>query len=151
MLSAGHQQSRCCLACRRAIAALSHVHAACRLHQSKLLPADYIAVKHSYDHDWPLKEDDFFPYADCPTCYWTGTYLPTACIACVFCRPALWPAMLVADVKSCLPAAGTAAVPVPLQCVLAQYVTGWAGTRLPAAARIPVNGIRMVSGSDACQ
>ena len=97
MLSGGRQQICCCLACRKASAALSHVRAACRLHQSKMLPADYTAVKNSYDHDWPLKQDDFFPYADCPTCYWTGTYLPTACIACAFCRPALWPAMLITE------------------------------------------------------
>lgn len=90
-----------------------------------MLPADYIAVKNSYDHDWPLKQDDFFPYADCPTCYWTGTYLPTACIACNF-RPALRPAIFAAEVKSCLPAAGGAAVYVPLQCVLAQHTTEWA-------------------------
>ena len=55
-------------------------------------------MKNSYDHDWPLKQDDFFPYADCPLCYWTGRYLPTACIACAFCRPALWPAILTAEV-----------------------------------------------------
>lgn len=21
---------------------------------------------------WPVRHDDFFPYADCPHCYWTG-------------------------------------------------------------------------------
>ena len=36
-------------------------------------PAEYVAVKHQYNHSWPLKTDDFFPYADCPVCYWTGT------------------------------------------------------------------------------
>jgi hypothetical protein len=35
-------------------------------------PAIYVAAKNAYNTTWPLKEDDFFPYADCPTCYWTG-------------------------------------------------------------------------------
>ncbi len=35
-------------------------------------PAAYTAAKHAYNVSWPLKTDDFFPYADCPTCYWTG-------------------------------------------------------------------------------
>lgn len=35
-------------------------------------PAEYVAAKHGYERRWPLKTDDFFPYADCPHCYWTG-------------------------------------------------------------------------------
>ena len=35
-------------------------------------PAAYVAAKHAYREPWPLKTDDFFPYADCPHCYWTG-------------------------------------------------------------------------------
>lgn len=35
-------------------------------------PSAYTAAKHAYNISWPLKTDDFFPYADCPTCYWTG-------------------------------------------------------------------------------
>ncbi len=35
-------------------------------------PEAYVAAKHSYKESWPLKRDDFFPYADCPHCYWTG-------------------------------------------------------------------------------
>ena len=35
-------------------------------------PADYVDAKNSYDEAWPLKTDDFFPYADNPTSYWTG-------------------------------------------------------------------------------
>ena len=121
----------CCLPCHRASAAVVHAlpadctKAICCL-QTTLLPADYIAVKNGYDHDWPLKQDDFFPYADCPTCYWTGTYLPSALIACVICRPALWHAVLVVEEKNCLPAAGVAVVSVPLQCVLSQHIAGWA-------------------------
>lgn len=32
----------------------------------------YAAAKHAYDTEWPLKQDDFFPYADFPHSYWTG-------------------------------------------------------------------------------
>jgi len=36
-------------------------------------PAAYVEAKASYaDVAWPVKTDDFFPYADCPHCYWTG-------------------------------------------------------------------------------
>jgi hypothetical protein len=36
-------------------------------------PAEYVEAKASYaDVAWPVKTDDFFPYADCPHCYWTG-------------------------------------------------------------------------------
>ena len=35
-------------------------------------PSAYVKAKHSYNATWPLKTDDFFPYADCPTCFWTG-------------------------------------------------------------------------------
>ena len=38
-------------------------------------PARYVAAKHSYQQPWPLKTDDFFPYADFPHCYWTGSPL----------------------------------------------------------------------------
>ncbi|KAK9786492.1 hypothetical protein WJX73_000911 [Symbiochloris irregularis] len=37
-------------------------------------PSQYVAAKHAYSTPWPLKTDDFFPYADCPTCYWTGYF-----------------------------------------------------------------------------
>ena len=48
-------------------------------------PADYVAVKHQYNHSWPLKTDDFFPYADCPVCYWTGECCPVLCCAALRC------------------------------------------------------------------
>lgn len=35
-------------------------------------PATYTAAKHSYNRSWPLKTDDFFPYADNEFSYWTG-------------------------------------------------------------------------------
>ena len=41
-------------------------------------PATYVDAKHSYGAAWPLKTDDFFPYADCPHCYWTGADLDRA-------------------------------------------------------------------------
>jgi hypothetical protein len=35
-------------------------------------PSKYLdAVK---EMELELKTDDFFPYADCPSCYWTGFY-----------------------------------------------------------------------------
>ena len=35
-------------------------------------PPRYAAAKHGYGQRWPLKRDDFFPYADFPHSYWTG-------------------------------------------------------------------------------
>jgi 7-cyano-7-deazaguanine synthase in queuosine biosynthesis len=36
-------------------------------------PAAYVAAKASYSNvSWTVKRDDFFPYADCAHCYWTG-------------------------------------------------------------------------------
>jgi alpha-mannosidase len=40
-------------------------------------PADYFAAKAAYSKKtWPLKVDDFFPYADRAHAYWTGAVLP---------------------------------------------------------------------------
>ena len=39
-------------------------------------PSRYVAAKHSYGRAWPLKTDDFFPYADTPVSYWTSGRLP---------------------------------------------------------------------------
>lgn len=38
-------------------------------------PAKYVDAKNGYDEPWPVKTDDFFPYADNPTSYWTGELL----------------------------------------------------------------------------
>ena len=38
-------------------------------------PARYVAAKHSYGAAWPLKTDDFFPYADTPVSFWTSCAL----------------------------------------------------------------------------
>lgn len=35
-------------------------------------PEAYVDAKHSFNASWPLKTDDFFPYADCAVCMWTG-------------------------------------------------------------------------------
>lgn len=29
-------------------------------------PAEYVAAKHAYDQEWPVKTDDFFPYSGAP-------------------------------------------------------------------------------------
>lgn len=43
-----------------------------------LPPCRYVAAKHGYGARWPLKEDDFFPYADFPHAFWTGKAGPGA-------------------------------------------------------------------------
>ena len=37
-------------------------------------PSDYVEAKYSYNYSWPVKYDDFFPYADTPHSYWTGYF-----------------------------------------------------------------------------
>ncbi|GMN57390.1 hypothetical protein TIFTF001_026498 [Ficus carica] len=37
-------------------------------------PSIYTDAKHATDQKWPLKTDDFFPYADKPNAYWTGYF-----------------------------------------------------------------------------
>ncbi|XP_047949898.1 probable alpha-mannosidase At5g13980 isoform X2 [Salvia hispanica] len=37
-------------------------------------PSIYTDVKHALDEPWPLKSDDFFPYADRENAYWTGYF-----------------------------------------------------------------------------
>lgn len=38
-------------------------------------PAEYVAAKHAYRRDWPVKRDDFFPYSDSQHAFWTGSLL----------------------------------------------------------------------------
>lgn len=52
---------------------IHHVNADGRVNVFYSTPAAYVAAKASYSNtSWPVKADDFFPYADCPHCYWTG-------------------------------------------------------------------------------
>eukprot|EP00252_Welwitschia_mirabilis_P007627 TRINITY_DN1919_c0_g1_i1.p1 TRINITY_DN1919_c0_g1~~TRINITY_DN1919_c0_g1_i1.p1 ORF type:complete len:1055 (-),score=246.23 TRINITY_DN1919_c0_g1_i1:132-3296(-) len=37
-------------------------------------PSIYTTEKNKANESWPLKTDDFFPYADCEHCYWTGYF-----------------------------------------------------------------------------
>ena len=37
-------------------------------------PTRYLDSLHDAGLTWELKTDDFFPYADCPWCYWTGYF-----------------------------------------------------------------------------
>ena len=49
-------------------------------------PSRYVAAKHSYGAQWPLKTDDFFPYADTPVSYWTSEPLaPSGSAICLSC------------------------------------------------------------------
>ncbi|KAJ1689196.1 hypothetical protein LUZ63_013351 [Rhynchospora breviuscula] len=37
-------------------------------------PSHYVDVLNSLEESWPLKFDDYFPYADSPNAYWTGYF-----------------------------------------------------------------------------
>ncbi|XP_065910012.1 lysosomal alpha-mannosidase-like [Dysidea avara] len=37
-------------------------------------PSRYVDAIHQANMTWEVKTDDFFPYADCPWCYWTGYF-----------------------------------------------------------------------------
>ena len=37
-------------------------------------PTHYVEAVHAANLTWEVKTDDFFPYADCPFCYWTGYF-----------------------------------------------------------------------------
>ncbi|KAG9445829.1 hypothetical protein H6P81_011957 [Aristolochia fimbriata] len=37
-------------------------------------PSIYTDAKHATNESWPLKTDDYFPYADHPNAYWTGYF-----------------------------------------------------------------------------
>ena len=48
-------------------------------------PDYYTQQKHIYSRrngaiKWPLKTDDFFPYSDCPHCFWTGYFTSRAAL-----------------------------------------------------------------------
>ena len=37
-------------------------------------PSKFTKALYDADLKWDLKTDDFFPYADCPSCFWTGYF-----------------------------------------------------------------------------
>lgn len=37
-------------------------------------PHEYVKAKASYDKEWPVKVDDFFPYSDAVEAFWTGYF-----------------------------------------------------------------------------
>ena len=37
-------------------------------------PSRYLKALHDAKKTWEVKTDDFFPYAHCPHCYWTGYF-----------------------------------------------------------------------------
>ena len=45
---------------------IHHVNQDGRVNVFYSTPAAYAAAKNRYNASWPLKTDDFFPYADCP-------------------------------------------------------------------------------------
>ena len=51
---------------------IHHVNLDGRVNAFYSTPAAYVDAKHSFNASWALKTDDFFPYADCPSCMWTG-------------------------------------------------------------------------------
>ncbi|CAE7688933.1 unnamed protein product [Symbiodinium pilosum] len=53
---------------------IQHVNADGRVHVFYSTPGRYVDAKKSEQVTWPLKEDDFFPYADGPHQFWTGYF-----------------------------------------------------------------------------
>eukprot|EP01126_Amoeba_proteus_P042431 TRINITY_DN4611_c0_g2_i1.p1 TRINITY_DN4611_c0_g2~~TRINITY_DN4611_c0_g2_i1.p1 ORF type:complete len:1005 (-),score=211.24 TRINITY_DN4611_c0_g2_i1:125-2698(-) len=53
---------------------IDYVNADGRLNIFYSTPSRYVDAKKTYPITWPVKTDDFFPYADCPHCYWTGYF-----------------------------------------------------------------------------
>lgn len=77
------------VACGGAAARLiHHVNADGRVNVLYSTPSAYVAAKAGYANtSWPVKGDDFFPYADCEHCYWTGARAlgsTTACAGAVY-------------------------------------------------------------------
>ncbi|KAF6993710.1 hypothetical protein CFC21_010565 [Triticum aestivum] len=45
-----------------------------RVHALYSTPSIYTDAKHASNESWPLKQDDYFPYADSTNAYWTGYF-----------------------------------------------------------------------------
>jgi alpha-mannosidase len=45
-----------------------------RVHALYSTPSIYTDAKHASNESWPLKYDDYFPYADAKNAYWTGYF-----------------------------------------------------------------------------
>ena len=45
-----------------------------RVHVFYSTPSIYLKALHDAGQVWGVKTDDFFPYAHCAHCYWTGFY-----------------------------------------------------------------------------
>ncbi|KAJ1295941.1 hypothetical protein BS78_01G261000 [Paspalum vaginatum] len=51
-----------------------HVNKDDRVHALYSTPSIYTDAKHISNESWPVKYDDYFPYADAKNAYWTGYY-----------------------------------------------------------------------------
>ncbi|KAJ8773047.1 hypothetical protein K2173_028224 [Erythroxylum novogranatense] len=53
---------------------IHYVNADGRVNALYSTPSIYTDAKYAADEEWPLKTEDFFPYADHPNAYWTGYF-----------------------------------------------------------------------------
>ncbi|WCJ28982.1 Alpha-mannosidase [Euphorbia peplus] len=53
---------------------IHHVNKDGRVHALYSTPSIYTDAKNAADESWPLKTDDYFPYADRENAYWTGYF-----------------------------------------------------------------------------
>ena len=133
-----------------------------RPHASHLLPCiflrcRYVRAKHSYNATWPLKQDDFFGYADFPHAYWTGrqAYCAALCAMHSFITWAgAWHAFQHAAYNACSsavqatspaapPARPTSAAPPPTCRRLASWRHSWGCQLAMAAAMVCASGLTL--------
>ncbi|KAL6642500.1 hypothetical protein ACP70R_020681 [Stipagrostis hirtigluma subsp. patula] len=53
---------------------IHHVNRDGRVHALYSTPSIYTDAKHASNESWPVKYDDYFPYADSTNAYWTGYF-----------------------------------------------------------------------------
>ncbi|KAK3157330.1 hypothetical protein QOZ80_2AG0119610 [Eleusine coracana subsp. coracana] len=53
---------------------IRHVNKDGRVHALYSTPSIYTDAKHASNESWPVKNDDYFPYADAANAYWTGYF-----------------------------------------------------------------------------